>query len=168
MVKSGITRRIDELGRIVIPKEIRRNLKIQDSDELDISLDGSSIILNKHEIDDDKVINMFIYMVSRYLNKSVLFTSKEKIISYNLIGKEQIDKLELDNNLKEIIKDRKYIDSNSEFKLFNDERYFYIISPLIINGDLFGSIILYSTDSIKDIDNKIINFSKMFLEKYLE
>ena len=38
MQKKGISRRIDELGRIVIPKEIRRNLKIRESDELDITI----------------------------------------------------------------------------------------------------------------------------------
>ena len=169
MVKSGITRRIDELGRIVIPKEIRKNLKIQDSDEIDISLDGNNIILNKHEFNnDDKVINLFIHVISKYLNKNVLFTSKDKIISYNLINKEKIEKLELDDNLKEVISNRKMIDSTSSFKLFNNENYSFIINPLVINGDLFGSIILYGKEEIKDIDNKLFNFSKMFLENYLE
>ena len=169
MVKSGITRRIDELGRIVIPKEIRKNLKIQDSDEIDISLEGNSIILNKHEINnDDKVINLFIYMTSKYLNKNILFTSKEKIISYRLVNKEKIEKIELDDNIKEVINNRKSIDNNSNLRLFNNEKYYYIISPLIINGDLFGSIILYSLDEIRDNDKQIFAFSKMFFENYLE
>ena len=169
MVKSGITRRIDELGRIVIPKEIRRNLRIKDSDELDISLDGNNIILNKHEVKkDDKFINMFIYLISRYLNKNVLLTSKDQIISYTLINKERLEKLDLDDNLKNVINNRKIINNDSNIKLFNNDNYRFIINPLIINGDLFGSVILYSFDEIRDIDNKLIDFSKIFLEKYLE
>ncbi len=168
MVKSGITRRIDELGRIVIPKEIRRNLKIQDSDEMDISLDGNSIVLNKHEIENDKVVNKFVYIISKFLTKNVLFTSKEKIISYSIVNKEKIENLELSDEIKSIINNRKSIDSDSNFKLFNSDEYYYIIHPLVINGDLFGSIILYSKERISDVDNKLFAFSKMFLENYLE
>ena len=75
MTKIGITRRIDELGRIVIPKEIRKNLKIRESDEIDISLDGNSIILNKHEINsDDKLINLIVEVMSKYLKCNVLLS----------------------------------------------------------------------------------------------
>lgn len=47
MKKSGISRRIDELGRITIPKEMRRNLNINDGDMIDISSDGDGIVLSK-------------------------------------------------------------------------------------------------------------------------
>ena len=44
MEKSGMTRRIDELGRLVIPKEIRRNLKIKDNDQLEINIIDNKIV----------------------------------------------------------------------------------------------------------------------------
>lgn len=47
MKKSGISRRIDDLGRITIPMEMRRNLGINDGDMLDISSDGDGIVLSK-------------------------------------------------------------------------------------------------------------------------
>lgn len=47
MKKSGISRRIDDLGRITIPMEMRRNLNINDGDMIDISADGDGIILSK-------------------------------------------------------------------------------------------------------------------------
>ena len=47
MKSTGIVRRIDELGRIVIPKEIRKNLKIREGDTLEIYVEKSSIILRK-------------------------------------------------------------------------------------------------------------------------
>lgn len=49
MKSTGIIRRVDELGRIVIPKEIRSNLKIQEDSALEIFTEGKSIILKKYE-----------------------------------------------------------------------------------------------------------------------
>ena len=48
MKPTGVTRRIDELGRIVIPKEIRRNLGIRNGENLEIFIEGDSILLRKH------------------------------------------------------------------------------------------------------------------------
>ncbi len=169
MTKIGITRRIDELGRIVIPKEIRKNLKIRESDEIDISLDGNNIILNKHEINsNDRLINLIGEVMSKYLKCNVLFTSKEKIINYSLYDKSDNISLELSDEIINIINNRVIKDNyNSNIKLFKKE-YFYIICPIIINGDVLGSLIIYSKDSINDGMKKILLFVQTFLENYLE
>lgn len=49
MKSTGIVRKVDELGRIVLPIELRRTLDIAEKDELEIYVDGSSIILKKHQ-----------------------------------------------------------------------------------------------------------------------
>lgn len=49
MKSTGIVRRVDELGRIVIPIELRNKLEIAEKDPIEIYVDGSSIILKKHE-----------------------------------------------------------------------------------------------------------------------
>lgn len=49
MKSTGIVRKVDELGRIVIPKELRRTLKIEDKDSLEIYVDGNKVILQKYE-----------------------------------------------------------------------------------------------------------------------
>ena len=49
MKATGIVRKVDELGRIVLPIELRRNLDIAERDELEIYVDGDSVILRKHE-----------------------------------------------------------------------------------------------------------------------
>ena len=49
MKSTGIVRRVDELGRIVIPIELRNKLKIAEKDPIEIYVDGSSIILKKYE-----------------------------------------------------------------------------------------------------------------------
>jgi len=49
MKSTGIVRNVDELGRVVIPIEIRKQLKIAEKDPIEIYVDGSNIILKKHE-----------------------------------------------------------------------------------------------------------------------
>ena len=49
MKATGIVRRIDELGRVVIPKEIRRTLRIKEGDPLEIFTEGDEIILKKYQ-----------------------------------------------------------------------------------------------------------------------
>ena len=49
MKATGIVRRIDDLGRVVIPKEIRRTMRIREGDPLEIYTEGNSVILRKHE-----------------------------------------------------------------------------------------------------------------------
>ncbi|WP_342535694.1 AbrB/MazE/SpoVT family DNA-binding domain-containing protein [Lysinibacillus sp. FSL K6-1151] len=56
MKATGITRKVDELGRIVIPKEIRRNLGIEEKDSLEIFTEGSNLILRKYEpVSENKI-----------------------------------------------------------------------------------------------------------------
>ena len=49
MKAIGIVRKVDELGRIVIPKELRRTLNIEEGDQLEIFVDGKEVILRKYE-----------------------------------------------------------------------------------------------------------------------
>lgn len=166
MQKKGISRRIDELGRIVIPKEIRRNLKIRESDELDITIDGDNIILNKHEVlEKDKIIDKYIKLLGKYLQKNILFTSKENIISSYIIEKEDLNN-ELNNDITELILKRKRYDNlNSNINVLSE---YYIIDPIIINGDLLGSIICYSNNEISNSDKYLLDFTRIFFENYLE
>ena len=172
MKKSGLTRRIDELGRIVIPKEIRKNLKIRDSDELEISVRDGNIILNKYEvIEKDKTISILLETISKICKKSILFTSKDKIIDYYLDNKKELNDLELSNSVIKIIENRKQVSINNNKLCITKDMLdiSYIINPIIINGDLLGSLILYSEkENINEIDYDVIEFSNLFLEKYLE
>ena len=51
MKSTGIVRKVDELGRVVLPIELRRNLNIEEKDALEIYVDGNSVILKKYEPD---------------------------------------------------------------------------------------------------------------------
>ena len=156
-----MTRRIDELGRLVIPKEIRKSLKIKDNDQVEINIVDNKIMLSKYEVfDKDRIISLLINILKKTLRKNVLFTSRNNVIDYALVDKD-IDYI-LNEDLLNIIENRKDVVN------YNYRNLLYTISPLIINGDLYGSIIIYSKERISDKDLDIISFSKMFLENYLE
>ena len=163
MVKTGITRRIDELGRLVIPKEIRNNLKIKNNDQVEISVIDNKIVLSKYDIlNKDKIVSILLKCIKKSINKSVLLTTRDIVIDYSLSNKENLNKKELSKDVIELIENRKNI-----INLVRDN-YFYNIYPIVINGDLYGSLIIYDLSEINDQDNEIIKFSKMFLENYLE
>ena len=160
MEKAYITRRIDELGRLVIPKEIRRNLKIKDNDQLEISVIDNKIILNKYDsLTKDEVISNILNCLKKKIGKNIFFTSRDKIIDYCLVNKMD---LSLNEDIMNIIENRKVVVNYSYKDLL------YNVFPLVINGDLYGSLIIVSEIDITKEDIDIISFCKMFLENYLE
>ena len=170
MEKSYITRRIDELGRFVIPKEIRRNLKIKENDHLEINVVDNKIILNKYEnVTKDKIISIIIKSIKKILKKSVLFTSRNYIVESVLINKDiPINKI-LNDEIVNIIDNRKKdVLCKKNLLVGNNNVMQYYISPLIINGDVYGSIILFSEEEISKNDILIIDFVSVILENYLE
>ena len=78
MKTTGIIRRIDELGRIVIPKEIRKNLRIKNGESLEIYLENDSIILKKYS-QIESLKNVSIDYVEAF----------NQIIKHNIIEKDR-------------------------------------------------------------------------------
>ena len=84
MKSTGVVRRIDELGRIVIPKEIRRNLGIRDGENIEIFTENDSIILKKFyrmRASSDLASNL-CELVYNSFNYKMIITDREKIIAY--------------------------------------------------------------------------------------
>ena len=161
MENLGITRRIDNLGRIVIPKEIRRNLRIKDNDQIEINTYDNKIVLNKYDyLKKDKVISLLIMSLRKKINKNIIYTSRDKIIEKSLVDKNN-EVFLLDNEIINIIESRK------ESFLYRDNLFLYI-KPIIINGDLFGSLIIYDKSEILKEEIFIIDYLSIFLENYLE
>ena len=171
MSKSGITRRIDELGRLVIPKEIRKNLKIKNNDQIEISIVNNQIVLSKYDVlKKDDIIHLLLLSLKKVLNKNVLFTSRDKIVDYSLLNKHELNDLTLNNDIASIIEQRKEVIDNYQYFINKSlKMLYYCISPLIINGDLYGSLIIYDDNNkINDRDIHTLRFVKIFLENYLE
>lgn len=78
MKSTGIARRLDDLGRIVIPKEIRKSLKFMEGDALELFVENNSLILKKYDNSDEIAENC-----ANWVNNN-----KEKIISVSFLGRE--------------------------------------------------------------------------------
>lgn len=78
MKSTGIVRRLDDLGRIVIPREIRKSLKLMEGDALELFVENNSLILKKYDNSDEIAQNC-----ANWVNNN-----KEKIISVSFLGRE--------------------------------------------------------------------------------
>ena len=156
----GIVRRIDELGRIVIPKEIRSLMRIKDGDMIEIRFNDDVIKLSKYsKISRIKDIGTVLCGVLHSLTKKiVLLCDTDKfIIGYGLDVDGNIS-----DRLMSLLNDRRVVED------IKDE-YSYFISPLIVNSDVVGGVILLSKDSeFVDIDRNLVKMTSQFLEKYIE
>ena len=83
MKSTGVVRRIDDLGRIVIPKEIRRNLKIRDGELMEIFVDMDSIILKKYSKLEDmlSITERITEKLADLSNLNIIVTDRDHILS---------------------------------------------------------------------------------------
>ncbi len=173
MKPTGVMRRIDDLGRIVIPKEIRKNLKIREGDSLEIFVaDQGKVVLEKHSPlkDLEAIANNYVNAISKTLNKTILVTDSENIIAVagdlkkDLLGKKISEELEfyLDSRKPQQVEDQvlRLTDSFS----VNLNMYLNVILDY---GDLLGSVIVLSKKPIDHKDKDHIDTAVNFLTEYI-
>ena len=148
MKSTGITRKIDELGRVVIPKEIRKNLCIREGESLEIISNGENIILKKHSqiAKYNDISNKICNIVGEIYDFDIIITDREKIIASN---KNYNGKM-LNSKLLKYIDNRKYYVSDKECNIYFDNidiSGYITIYPIIDESDSIGLIILRSNIS---------------------
>ncbi len=175
MKATGIIRRIDELGRVVIPKEIRRTMRLREGEELEIFTSNEELILKKYS--EIKMITDFIkdYVeaIADTLESSIIATDTDRVIA--LAGtklREYKDKL-LSTNFDKVIAERKNIILLGEDVVpivegDNFEWASQAIAPIIVAGDMYGALILLSEKSINDFELKFISAASVFIGKQIE
>lgn len=151
MKSTGIVRKIDELGRIVIPKEIRNVLGIHSNDDLEIFIDDMKIVLTKYEKSDNilNYSNNVVKIIDEKLNIKVFVTNKEKIITEgNLKNKE------LDSELLELIEERKRYESINK-ETINKISGYFVIYPIIVESDILG-LLMFAKEKAFTNEEKIL------------
>lgn len=167
MKSTGVTRKIDELGRVVIPKEIRRNLGIRDGESLEIFTNEDAIILKKHsEIGKFEDLGKKLCDLIKNIYKlDVIVTDREKVIA-NTINAELINQ-KIDQKLINLIDNREYYVSKEVTTLNlgnNPINGFMTIMPIIASIDSLGLIIIVS-DKNSSNDNLARLMAKIMAEK---
>jgi len=175
MKTTGIIRRIDELGRIVIPKEIRKNLRIKDGENLEISIDDKSIILKKYSLMKkiEDFAQSFTDGIYLYIKKNIIITNRDSIIAVSGSLRKEYLNQEISNQLNKFIDRReniheKYV-KNIEIVEGLELEGTYAISAIIVNGDSAGLVIIFDdVETISEEEYRVIQIFSNFLSKYLE
>ena len=152
-MSTGIIRRIDELGRIVIPKEIRKNLRIKNGDNLEILVNGEDITLRKYSqienaIDMAQVYSESFYQVLKY---NIIITDTDKVVAIAGNLKKKYMNMGISDNLTNLIERRSsFVErkkSSIEISPGMTEFGYYTLATIINNGDSIGSVIILSLDT---------------------
>jgi len=179
MKATGIVRRIDDLGRVVIPKEIRRTLRIREGDPLEIFVDrDGEVILKKYspigELGD--FAKEYAESLFESTNHTTLITDRDNIIA--VAGgskKEYLDK-SIGSLVEECMENRKTsIETNSgtyEIGRDNQETISsFVVAPIVAGGDPIGTVVMLSKDEntkMSILETKMAETAAAFLGKQME
>lgn len=174
MKSTGIVRRIDDLGRIVIPKEIRKTLKIKENESLEVFINDDEIILKKFSNmnDMEKIFNDYISILKDITGNNVIITDRDKVVACPDNKKDELLKKEISDYLDDMLECRNPILSNDMrgINIIEDEKInnnYYII-PMIVNSDVIGLLIMLSTKEISESDKLSLEIVNKILINYME
>lgn len=183
MKATGVVRRIDDLGRVVIPKEIRRTLRIKEGDPLEIFTEkAGEIILRKYSPIGE--LSEFATEYAETLTKTTghiaCITDKDTVIAVSGTPKKDLLEHNISSQLERVMDDQeKYLSKeNDEIaipitqnegkeKIHNAQ----VIYPIISDGNSIGSVILLSKDNktkMTEVEQKLAQSAASFLGKQME
>ena len=152
-MSTGIVRRIDELGRIVIPKEIRKSLRIKNGDNLEILVEGDNVTLRKYSQIENATDMAQIYAESFYqvLKYNVIVTDTDKIVAVAGNLKKKYLNMGISETVERMIERRdSFVERKKkeiEISPGLSEFGYYTVSTIIKNGDSIGAVIILSLDT---------------------
>ncbi len=178
MKATGIVRRIDDLGRVVIPKEIRRTLRIREGDPLEIftKSDGEVIFKKYSPMGElSEFSGQYSEVLNRASNIPIIITDRDHVISVSGLSKKDLLEKRISEPLEEIMENRdKFIADNSKNTLYpieGLEMRALIVYPVIAAGDISGSVIFMESEGKSlpdDSDIKLCQVAAAFLGKQME
>ena len=184
MKATGIVRRIDDLGRVVIPKEIRRTMRIREGDPLEIYTDREGeVIFKKYSPIGELAAFAAQYAETLYktCNMSVIISDRDSVIACAGVSKKEYTDKQLSDAVENIIESRGiYVWRSGSDKLpviaDGGSHFVSCAMPIISEGDVIGCVASVcdnegekSKESISgDIESKLILTAAGFLGKQLE
>lgn len=180
MKATGIIRRIDDLGRIVLPKEIRKSLKIKEGDMLEIYVqDNGVIMLEKYEPMDSlaKIADEYTQVIADITGYTVCISTDSYILTAWGTSKKEYLRKDLSKDVIDILTERVTWSTKTDNPIAitkDDVKTKYtaqIILPIINDGDVIGSMILFSTHDekhVSDLDMSIAKVATSLLIKQME
>ena len=152
-MSTGIVRRIDELGRIVIPKEIRKSLRIKNGDNLEIIVNGEDITLRKYSQIENVTDMVQLYADSFFsvLKYNIIITDTDKVVACAGNLKNKYINMEISDTIDSMIVRRdNFVNrkkNDIEISPGLSECGYYVVATINHNGDSIGMVIILSTDT---------------------
>jgi len=174
MKATGIVRRIDDLGRVVIPKEIRRTMRIREGDPLEIFTEHDGYVIFKKYSPVGELYS-FADTLCEALYKScsvpIIICDRDVVIACSGISKKESLEKKLPKECERLLEDRslytyKSIDPPIEIA----SHYVSVLMPIIVSGDIVGGVILLkvAAQAPNELETKITQAAASFLSKQLE
>ena len=179
MKATGIVRRIDDLGRVVIPKEIRRTMRIREGDPLEIytSSDGE-VIFKKYSAINEMSGNaaQVAEVMTKLANCPVVVFDRDHVVAVAGAQKKEFNERRVSQGLEEFLEHRK----NYLYQSANDQRVIPVEGvdrpaiacvPIISSGDVTGAVAFLSTNNeatVNEIQSNLIQAAAQFLGKQVE
>ncbi|WNF38310.1 stage V sporulation protein T [Bacillaceae bacterium IKA-2] len=178
MKATGIVRRIDDLGRIVIPKEIRSTLRIREGDPLEIFVDeGGEVILKKYSPISElgSFAKEYAETLFESLNHIVLIADRNTYIAVGGRSKKDYANKEIGEAIESAICGRQSIvqTTEGEYNIVGNSTEkvtAFIIAPIIANSDQVGAIVMLSKSerTMGEVEQKLTETAAGFFAKQME
>lgn len=181
MKATGVVRRIDDLGRIVIPKEIRKTLRIKEGDPLEIFTEKEGDIILKKYSPIGELSNFATEYVES-LNKTTghisIITDRDTVIAVSGTTKKDILEQKISSDLEKLFEKREIFIGDGKNSIFitekgNKEKEVkpQVIAPIISDGDVIGSVILIGKESdskMTKTEEEVVSVAANFLGSQME
>lgn len=175
MKATGVVRRIDDLGRIVLPKELRRTMRIKEGESLEIYTDGDNkIVLKKYSPVNQMTdfVKEFTESMSTTNKRNIIITDNEKIVAASGDFKVDLTGKKISKELEERLKNRNTQINNTGISLNISENYTInnssIIKPINVFGDILGCVIVEGKPHVTESEKSLAEFGGLFMSRYLE
>jgi len=177
---TGIVRRIDDLGRVVIPKEIRRTLRIREGDPLEIFTDREGeIILKKYSPIGElgAFAKEYAESLSQTAGHITCIIDKDQIVAVSGGSKKELMEKRISAELENLINNRSTLVASRTDSAFvpilkEDTTSMYnheLITPIISEGDVLGAVVFLSSDQkMGDLEAKLAHTAAGFIGKQME
>ena len=152
-MSTGIVRRIDELGRIVIPKEIRKSLRIKNGDNLEIVVNDEEITLKKYSQIDNITDMVQLYADSFFnvLKYNVIISDTDKVVACAGNLQKKYLNMEISETIESMIMRRdNFVNrkkTDIEISPGLSECGYYTVATINHNGDSIGMVLILSIDT---------------------
>lgn len=184
MKATGIVRRIDDLGRVVIPKEIRRTMRIREGEPLEIFVDREGeVILKKYSPIGElsEFAQEYADALAEETNHGVFILDRDVIIAVSGVPRKAFLDKKISPDAEQVMEERRTKIINGKgieaFCLGNIEGiegYSFssaVLSPIIVEGDPIGVVVISNKEDDKelgDLELKLANTAASFLAKQME